>query len=298
MKNVTKAEEKVAQELKRAEILSTSLRTLSTDVAPPLDRQNAKVVQEGETLPSAASDMDFKARILEEASNELTGYGTDLLDALAARSLFYSDQLVWFATTRGEMFAIQTAVRAQGGLDALKRLGLTGTLADTPEKLVLQGQRYRQRLTMSIVVRSRSGESAINPAVLAGRLDPPLSELELSHGLYLEADQNAANARKRKNEALDQLRLLNQTIGQETIAAYRRAGFKELANRLRRQLSSVLRPRTSGNTTTPPADQDDTSTTPAPDGQAPDTGTTPANTAPDTGTETPDDDSASSDATA
>lgn len=286
--SITKSEEVAAQELKRAGLLKTALLTHNSSLAPELNRQNAMVAQEGETMPDAALDLEYKARILAEASQQLTEAGTVLRDAVAERILFGEERTVWYTTTRGEMFAIQTTVRAQGGQKALDRLGLSGTLASTPEKLVLQGQHYRLRLAHPITLRTRSGGDTINVATWAQRLETPLAELELQHELYLEADQAAAKARRAKNDALQRLRLYNQTIGQETIAAFRRAGFQSLAYRLRRQLARVLRSSSTGTPGPPATDQDDVSTTPGTE-PVPETEPETGSTDPNSVTETPDD---------
>jgi len=265
--STTTSEELIAKELKRAEILTIFLRTHSSTIGPVLDQENASVKREDETMNDAALDQEYKARILDQASHELTVNSTDFRDAFAERTLFVEERDVWYTTTRGEMFAIQTIVRAQGGVAALSRLGLRGSLATTPEKMVLQGQHLQKRFKLPIVARTRSGTGTVDTSALAQRLDTPLSELELRQDLYLEADQRAAKARKDKNDALIRLQLLNQTIGQETIATFRRAGFQDLAYRLRRQLGRVLKPSSSGTPTTPPTDQgtDTASTTTPPE---------------------------------
>lgn len=214
----THEEEFVARELKRAELNATALQTHSPSVAPVINAQNAAVVKEGETMPDAFLELDFKARVLTGKSQQLTEASTDLRDSIATRILFGEERMTWFVTMRGEMFAVQTIIRAQGGVDALKRLGIYGTLADTPEELARQGRRFLQLLTKPSSARTRSGETKIDASALAQRLEPPLSELELRIGLHLEADQNVVTARKVKNELLKELRSLNVTIGQETIA--------------------------------------------------------------------------------
>ena len=228
--------------------LATTIRTFSPEVSPVLNELYGSVTQEGETSPDAALEMERKARVLEEVSNELTVAARSRRDAVADRKRVVIEVDREVETVNAELQSVKKRIKARYPEDVVDFLGLAGSFSRRPSELLFQADHLVTKLeTPDFNPPTKEGKKPLVLRNEARDLKLAADDLRAAADTYVSARKEAENALTKKRAALSKLFRFNRFFGRCLVGEFRVAGFDDLADQVFPRLRRRRRPADTGD---------------------------------------------------